>query len=288
MEEVNMDTAPTQSQTGSLLNGGTPEPPSNPFANLDDATKEAQLRVIRYLDAAAAHHEMQRMRSAAFEMFAPSPGERLLDVGCGAGEVARQLGLRVGAEGSVTAVDQSAVAVSVASSRHDGTPVGYAVGDIMTLDFPDGHFDGVRCERVLQHLSDPDGAIEELLRVTRPGGRVCVIDSDWTSYSWDGFEHLDEVVARFPFPQPAAGRTARARMVKAGLRATTSLPVTLRFTTPADAATVVPFFDREALAMCVQPDLRERFLNSVRASAGSGTFLFAFTIWITVGRVAGA
>ncbi|MFJ9999762.1 methyltransferase domain-containing protein [Streptomyces werraensis] len=81
-----------------------------------------------------------------------------------------------------------ALAVSVASSRHDGTPVDYAVGDISSLDAPDGHYDGVRCERVLQHLPDPDAAIRELIRVTRPGGRVCVLDTDWPSCAWDGFD----------------------------------------------------------------------------------------------------
>ncbi|MFI9219413.1 methyltransferase domain-containing protein [Streptomyces werraensis] len=72
--------------------------------------------------------------------------------------------------------------------RHDGTPVDYAVGDISSLDAPDGHYDGVRCERVLQHLPEPDAAIRELIRVTRPGGRVCVIDTDWPSCAWDGFD----------------------------------------------------------------------------------------------------
>ncbi|CAM5653254.1 MULTISPECIES: methyltransferase domain-containing protein [Streptomyces] len=283
-----MDATSAHPRSGRPHHGEAPQPPGNPFAHLDAAADEAQSHVIRYLDAAAAHHEMQRMRSAAFDVFAPTPGERLLDVGCGAGEVARQLGARVGKEGHVSAVDRSALAVSVASSRHDGTPVDYAVGDVMALDAPDGHFDGVRCERVLQHLGDPDGAIRELIRVTRPGGRVCVIDTDWSSCVWDGFEHMAEVIRCFPFPDQDAGRVVRARMVRAGLRATAPLPVTLRFTTPEDAAAVVPFFDLHALGMCVEPELQKRFLDSVHESSGRGNFLFAFTMWITVGRVAGS
>lgn len=244
--------------------------------------------VLNYLDAVATHPEMQRVRTMAFEIFAPSIGERLLDAGCGLGEVARQLGTRVGAKGSVTAVDRSAQAISVARTRRDGSPVTYAVGEITALDFPDGHFDGVRCERVLQHVPDPDAAIKELVRVTRPGGRVCVIDTDWSSSVSEGYEHLDEVREGFaPAGHDLApGRAIRSRMVRAGLREVNALPVTLRFTSPADAAVVSPFFNRDVLRDRLPAELLDRFFASVERSAALGEFLFAFTMWICLGRVA--
>jgi ubiquinone/menaquinone biosynthesis C-methylase UbiE len=69
----------------------------------------------------------------------------------------------------------------------------YAVGDTTALDFPDGYFGGVRYERVLQHVHDPDAVIQELARVTRPARRVCVVDTDRASTMGDGFDNLDEV-----------------------------------------------------------------------------------------------
>ncbi|MBW8706595.1 Malonyl-[acyl-carrier protein] O-methyltransferase [Streptomyces sp. MBT84] len=259
----------------------------NPFAQLNAESAELQETVISYLDAVAAHHEMQRVRAAAFEVFAPAEGERLLDAGCGVGEVARQLGERVGGRGSVAAIDLSEHVIAAARSRNDGRPVDYAVGDITALDFPDDHFDGVRCERVLQHVQDPDIALKELARVTRPGGRVCVIDTDWSSSVGDGFDHLEQVVADF-FPVDTdlvAGRAIRSRMVKSGLRSTTILPVTLRFTSLADAGVIVPFFNSTFAQSRLSAELFDRFYDSVYRSVDRGDFLFAFTMWIGLGRV---
>jgi ubiquinone/menaquinone biosynthesis C-methylase UbiE len=247
-----------------------------------------QRQIISYLDTVAAHPEMRRVRTAAFKMFAPREGERLLDAGCGLGEVARQLGARVGAGGSVAAVDRSEQAVAVARSRDAGGPVTYAVGDVIALDFPDGHFDGVRCERVLQHVPDPDTAVKELARVTRPGGRVCVIDTDWSSSTGDGFDHLGEVIDSFFSNEHdgAAGLVVRPRMVRAGLRETDVSPVTLRFTSPADAGIIAPFFNRTVMRENLPAELFDRFFASVDQAAARGEFLFAFTMWICLGRVA--
>ena len=74
--------------------------------------------------------------------------------------------------------------------RHDGSDVRYATGDVCALDLADDSFDGVWCERVLQHVDDAERAIGELVRVTRPGGRICLIDTDWGSLAFDGVPGL--------------------------------------------------------------------------------------------------
>jgi len=229
------------------------------------------------------------MRSVAHEMFAPSNGERLLDVGCGVGEVARQLAVAVGDRGTVVGLDRSREMIATAESRRDGSRVAYAVGDIASLDYPADHFDGVRCERVLQHLEDPDGALAELVRVTRSGGRICVIDTDWSSLTHDGFDGLETLLDHLPFhPRHLnVGRTIRARMSRAGLRSVTTYPVTLRFTTPDDAAHVIAFFDHRTMSMwrSVPDDVAERFRTAITEAGDRSQFLVALTIWITQGRV---
>jgi ubiquinone/menaquinone biosynthesis C-methylase UbiE len=263
------------------------------FSHVDASTAEVRARLVRYLDDAASHPEIQRVRAAAFELLSPTAGERLLDAGCGLGEVARELGKVVGSAGSVTALDFSAETLAVAESRHDGGPVTYTTGDIMKLDLPDDQFDGVRAERVLQHVEDPSVALKELARVTRPGGRVCVIDTDWASLVDDGLERGDDilrfVIAAGLFKNPTSGRRARGFMVAAGLRDVTTLPVTVRFTSPDDAGKVVPIFGEgvgSQLPAMVPAELSEAFFPSVAQATERGDFLIAFTMWITLGTVA--
>ena len=52
------------------------------------------------------------------------------------------------------------------------------VGDALALPFADGAFDGARADRVMQHLADPVKALDEMVRVTEPGGTVVVADPD--------------------------------------------------------------------------------------------------------------
>jgi SAM-dependent methyltransferase len=93
----------------------------------------------------------------------------ILDVGCGPGEDAAGLGL----DRSI-GVDQSRTMCAAARGR--GVRVVRADGH--ALPFADGTFGGVRADRVVQHLAEPERALDELVRVTRPGGQVVVVDPD--------------------------------------------------------------------------------------------------------------
>jgi hypothetical protein len=63
-------------------------------------------------------------------------------------------------------------------------------------------------------------------------------------------------------------------------------PVTLRFTSPADAGIIAPFFNRTVMRENLPAELFDRFFASVDQAAARGEFLFAFTMWICLGRVA--
>jgi len=152
-----------------------------------DADPEADA-LIAALDEQASMPAIQRLRAAAAELLRPRIGARLLDVGCGTGEVARALAGIVGANGTVVGVEASATMLDEARRRtgHSNPNVEFRSGDIEQLDFEDAAFDGVTCERVLQHVAEPRTAMDELVRVTGPGGRVVVVDTDWGMHAIHG------------------------------------------------------------------------------------------------------
>lgn len=152
-----------------------------------DAHPEADA-LIAALDEQASLPAIQRLRATAAELLRPRLGDRLLDVGCGTGEVVRALAGLVGAHGTVVGVEPSATMLDEARRRTGESTlrVEFRSGDIARLDFDDATFDGVTCERVFQHVDTPDEALAELLRVTRRGERIVVIDTDWGMHAIHG------------------------------------------------------------------------------------------------------
>jgi ubiquinone/menaquinone biosynthesis C-methylase UbiE len=114
-------------------------------------------------------------------------GSRVVDVGCGTGDVARALAGTVGANGWVVRIDQSDTMLAEARRRGAiGLPLEFRAGNVTALNDGDGTFAAALCERVLQHLHHPGSAVAELVRVTRPGGRVVATDTDWGMHAVHG------------------------------------------------------------------------------------------------------
>ena len=105
---------------------------------------------------------------------APRPGERVLDVACGTGAVARLVAPLVGPAGMVTGLDVAPAMLAVAR----GLPVGagaridWQAGSAQELPFSDGAFDVVLCQQGVQFFPDRARAIREMRRVLVADGRV--------------------------------------------------------------------------------------------------------------------
>lgn len=164
------------------------------FTEVDHATESSWF--IRFMDMANAVPEYAAIRECLARSLGDLHGRRVLDVGCGTGDDAREVARLVGDSGRVVGTDLSEAMISEARRRSelaDPLPVTFDVEDMCHLSFPDGAFDGTRAKLVRQHCADLDRADDELMRVTRPGGRIAVFDYDFETLAVD---HPDRAATR--------------------------------------------------------------------------------------------
>jgi ubiquinone/menaquinone biosynthesis C-methylase UbiE len=110
-------------------------------------------------------------------------GERVLDVGSGPGLLLREMAAIVGGEGSAVGFDMSVAMLDMARARCADQPwVSIREGDAGALPFEDADFDAVVSTQVYEYVADIPGAFAELYRVTAPGGRAVIVDTDYDSW----------------------------------------------------------------------------------------------------------
>ena len=150
-------------------------------SNLQERTK--------YLDTVAATDLMQQVASVTLALLALKPGCSVLDVGCGSGVFIRKLSDAVGPTGRVVGIDYAEAFVAEAQARIDSSGLSeiasVQLDDACALKVPDATFDAAHCERLLMHLTDPDLAVGEMVRVVRPGGVVVAAEPDWPGFRFD-------------------------------------------------------------------------------------------------------
>jgi SAM-dependent methyltransferase len=103
----------------------------------------------------AACHEMAARRHAVLQELAPRRGERVIEVGCGAGLLLRDIGLALGPHGLAAGVDVSADQIAAAARECAEVPaVKPMVCDIRALDYPDAVFDAAVAVQVVEYIED--------------------------------------------------------------------------------------------------------------------------------------
>jgi SAM-dependent methyltransferase len=125
----------------------------------------------------------QELRARA----AQHAGERVLDVACGTGIVARLAAERVGPSGSVLGMDLNAAMLETARAQTPttGAPVAWREGDAHRLPWADATFDMVCCQQGVQFFPDKTQALREMQRVLAPGGRLVL--SVWRSLAYNPY-----------------------------------------------------------------------------------------------------
>jgi len=169
--------------------------------------------------------------SAAFLLPHLSDDARLLDIGCGPGNISADLAT-VLAKGSVIAIDRAEEIIDRATQSFpakDYPNLSFAIGDTYALEYPDHSFDVVYAHQVLQHLSDPIAALKAMRRVLASDGLLAVRDTDYAAFVWwpqdPRLTQWMEIYHRITQANGAnadAGRQLRSWVLQAGYREVTA------------------------------------------------------------------
>ncbi|SCB18982.1 class I SAM-dependent methyltransferase [Cupriavidus alkaliphilus] len=145
---------------------------------------------------------------AAMEAAAPATGERVLDIGCGAGASSLALAARVGAGGQVLGVDISEPLIGRARAlAQRDTPALFQVADASSAELPEAAFDILFSRFGVMFFDDPIAAFAHMRRALRPGGRVAFVcwrgaaENDWVRLPMGA---LKGIVPPIALPDPEA------------------------------------------------------------------------------------
>jgi ubiquinone/menaquinone biosynthesis C-methylase UbiE len=226
---------------------------------------------------------------------AAQSGERILDVGCGTGLDVVDLAETVGPTGFVIGVDHNPSLLEEARRRADvagRSNVEFRLGEATALPLDDGTVDACRSDRVLQYLVEPLRAVLEMARVTRPGGRIVVADTDWETglHDHDDLELTTRIQQAWANTRPSGriGRQLYGLFVRAGLEDVVIDPVTTVSTeyTRFHRNFITQGFASQAVsAGAVTAEEASRWVASIQAAADEGRFLRALTMFVVSGRV---
>jgi ubiquinone/menaquinone biosynthesis C-methylase UbiE len=167
--------------------------------------------VVEFTDAVENYDRfMDRYATGLAPKFADAAGVcagmRVLDVGCGSGALAVELAGRVG-EDNVAAIDPAPDFASACQPRIPGADVREGVAE--SLPWGAGTFDAAMCSLVVAWMSDADQGIEEMERVTKPGGTIAAAMWDLASGGVQMLSHFwgaaREIDPSIPDDEPRAG-----------------------------------------------------------------------------------
>jgi SAM-dependent methyltransferase len=254
----------------------------------------AQPDPVIYLDTVSATDFARDYKRRTFEMLKPRPGSRFLDVGCGAGEDVLELARLVGKAGKVVGIDRNPamIAQGVGRASGSGLPVSFEIGDAHSLRFADASFDGVRSDRAVQHMEDPETVIREMMRVTAHGGRVVIAEPDWETLTVDSTNRdvtrrIVQFISDRALRHGWIGRQLASLFCRAGFDAVDTAADTFIIRDFQLADRIWGLSRHSARAEesgCVSPAEREKWIAELQDAQRAGVFFSAMVGFVASGR----
>lgn len=266
---------------------------STPPRDWTDIDADADPEVfVSAMQAVADIGPVERYKRRSHQLLQPKPGDRLLDVGCGPGHDVLMMAELVGEDGEVVGVDNSESMIETArGAAADRASVRFEVDDAVALSFDDDSFDAARADRVLQHLDSPVTAIEELRRVTRPGGWVGLSDSDWETIFIDTpGGHTEQFLALeyAPNRNPTMGRQLWGLAKDVGLSDLQVLPMVAHGTEYAvleQATSLADWTEAMIDGNEATQEAVEAWMNGLQAADEMDRLFAGVTVFTVAGRV---
>jgi len=241
------------------------------------------------MDEAQKPQAIQASKHLMLERSALTSSEAVLDVGCGPRNDLFDMAERVGPAGRLVGLDASEVMIAEARRRakERRLHITFEVGDVTALPFTDGTFDVCRAARVLEHLADPNGALAEMVRVTRPDGRIVAFDFDWDTLIID---HPDKQTTRDvvltysdSIHNGWVGRQLPRLFRQQRLEVLSVDPVQVFV----HYALAELFLGSHLVALqtsgALRPDQAQRWWEDLRRADATGTLLISFTAFVVAG-----
>lgn len=191
------------------------------FRQIDASPEIAKsINCLRFIDE---HPSFLAYKQASLEQLQLKPGDEVADLGCGLGFDTARMAAKVSPNGKVIGIDASQKLLDQARVAYAAEAnIEFMTADIHNIPLPANSLNGIRIDRVLQHVENPQQVIEEMVRVLKPGGRVVCAEPDWATFIIDAPESeiTEQVLTlwRNSIRNQAMGRQLYRRLQTAGLQ----------------------------------------------------------------------
>lgn len=223
-----------------MTDAASPSAKTSPFGFIDLDASEKVRRVRGVFDSVASNYDLMNdlmsagvhrlWKDAAAAKLNPRPGETILDVAGGTGDMARRYSKmarraqerRGGGDASVLVLDYNAEMIMAGVEKGGEPEMRWLVGDAMALPLPDASVDAYSISFGIRNVADVQAALVEARRVVRPGGRFLCLEfsrptasairaaydawsfnaipriGGWVAGDRDSYQYLVESIRRFP------------------------------------------------------------------------------------------
>jgi ubiquinone/menaquinone biosynthesis C-methylase UbiE len=267
---------------------------TNNWANPSKASLHEISEMAAALEERGRAPDQLQVNNALMCVLAPSPGDHLLEAGCGSGILCRQIAPAVAPDGRITGLDISPELVSIAQNyaKQDGLVeiIQWCASKAESLPFPEDSFTGVLAARLLLHVPKPEAVLREVKRVVRPGGKLVAMDWDFETVAVD---HSNRELTRRILHWRCdhyggnnwSGRQLRWQMVEAGFSSLRVFPVVSVARGERDSLTLSLFRAAQVTLEGggITPYEHDAWVGELRSALAAGSFFASIVYFIVSG-----